>query len=88
MNNDDILLKILDELKEIRKEQLEIKQEQQKTNERLTRLETEQQQIKLAAIETNEAVKRLESIQESQQHIIELLSARSIQHEAELKRIK
>lgn len=74
MNNDDILLQILNELKEIRKDQQEMKQEQQ--------------QIKLAVIETNEAVKRLESIQKSQHNIIELLSARSIQHEAELKRIK
>lgn len=44
-------------------------------------IEFEQQPIKLAILETNEKVKRLVAIQESQHHIIELLSASSIQHE-------
>ncbi|MFJ6209406.1 hypothetical protein [Lysinibacillus sp. NPDC092081] len=47
----------------------------------------EQQQIKQAVLETNEKVNPLVAIQESQHRIIELLSARSIQHEAELKRM-
>lgn len=76
-----ILNQILNELKEMKKEQSEIKSD-------IKEIKTEQQQIKQAVLETNESVKRLESIQESQQHIIDLLSARSIQHEAELKRIK
>ncbi|MED0678718.1 hypothetical protein P4T20_05305 [Aneurinibacillus thermoaerophilus] len=44
--------------------------------------------IKRAVLDTSDSVKRLEEIQDSQQRIIELLSARSIQQEAELKRIK
>jgi septal ring factor EnvC (AmiA/AmiB activator) len=54
---------------------------------RLEALETDSQQIKRAVMETNESVKRLEAIQDSQQRIIELLSARSIEQEAQLKRI-
>ncbi|NRF93639.1 hypothetical protein HQN89_22090 [Paenibacillus frigoriresistens] len=54
---------------------------------RLDRLELEQAQIKQAVLETNETVKRIEVIQEQQHRIIELLSARSIEHEAKIKRI-
>lgn len=54
---------------------------------RLEIVEFEQQQIKQAVLETNEKVNRLTVIQESQHRIIELLSARSIQHEAELKKL-
>ncbi len=54
---------------------------------RLEIVEFEQQQVKQAVLETNEKVNRLVIIQESQHRIIELLSARSIQHEAELKRM-
>ena len=55
---------------------------------RLAVIEVEQQQIKQAVLETNEKVNRLEAIQESQHRIIELLSVRSIQQEAELKRLQ
>ncbi|CAN7158858.1 hypothetical protein [Paenibacillus sp. LjRoot56] len=55
--------------------------------ERLDRLELEQSQIKQAVLETNEIVKRLENVQEQQHRIIELLSARSIEQEAKLKKI-
>ncbi|OAS14539.1 hypothetical protein [Paenibacillus oryzisoli] len=54
---------------------------------RLDRLELEQSQIKQAVLETNEIVKRLENVQEQQHRIIELLSARSIEQEAKLKKI-
>lgn len=56
--------------------------------QRLSSIATEQQQIKQAVFETNEHVKRLETIQDGQQRIIDLLSVRSIQHEAELKRLQ
>ncbi|NOV00486.1 hypothetical protein GC097_10700 [Paenibacillus sp. LMG 31457] len=56
-------------------------------DQRLDRLELEQTQIKQAVLETNETVKRIELVQEQQHAIIELLSARSIEHEAKLKRI-
>lgn len=54
---------------------------------RLEALEADSQLIKRAVLETNESVKRHEAIQESQQRIIELLSSRSIEQEAQLKRI-
>lgn len=54
---------------------------------RLDRIEFEQSQIKQAVLETNEIVKRLEVVQEQQHRIIELLSARSIEQEAKLKKI-
>lgn len=44
--------------------------------------------IKVAALETNEIVERIESAQESHEHTLDLLSRRSIDQEAELKRIK
>ncbi|UKS26122.1 hypothetical protein LOZ80_32005 [Paenibacillus sp. HWE-109] len=52
---------------------------------RLDKLELEQSQIKQAVLETNKTVKRMELIQEQQHSIIELLSARSIEHEAKMK---
>ncbi|MDU0205679.1 MULTISPECIES: hypothetical protein [Paenibacillus] len=54
---------------------------------RLDKLEIEQTQVKQAVLETNATVKRIELIQEQQHSIIELLSARSIEHEAKIKRI-
>lgn len=56
-------------------------------DKRLHTLELEQTQIKQAVLETNATVKRIELIQEQQHSIIELLSARSIEHEAKIKRI-
>lgn len=63
-------------------------EEQQQMKQAIDGLAEEQQQIKRAVMETNESVKRLESIQNSQHRIIELLSTRSIEQEAEIKRIK
>ncbi|MGO4499150.1 hypothetical protein AB4114_25020 [Paenibacillus sp. 2RAB27] len=54
---------------------------------RLGRIELEQAQIKQAVLETNEIVKRIELVQAQQHEIIVLLSARSIEHEAKLRRI-
>lgn len=72
-----------------------INQQLEKTNsrlesvdERLSRIEEDQHLIKKAVLDTNERVMRMESILENQHRIIELLSTRSIQQEAELKRIK
>ncbi|QDQ01325.1 hypothetical protein FOH38_13115 [Lysinibacillus fusiformis] len=82
------LTQILGELQQINQHISNIEQRLDSVENRLVTLETEQQQIKQAVLETNEKVNRLEAIQESQHRIIELLSARSIQHEAELKRIQ
>jgi len=54
---------------------------------KVTNLEFEQQQIKQAVLETNAAVKRLEERIEQHESILDLLSKRSIQQEAELKRM-
>lgn len=76
-------------------EQQFIKQAVLETNESLnvigsdvSAIKEEQQLIKQAVMETNQAVQRLESIQDQQHRIIEMLSVRSIEHEAELRRIK
>lgn len=58
------------------------------TDERLSRIAEDQHLIKKAVLDTNERVMRMESNLENQHRIIELLSTRSIQQEAELKRIK
>lgn len=55
---------------------------------RLDRIEADQVLIKAAVLDTNERVMRLEEVAERQTTVIELLSARSIEHEAQLKRIK
>ncbi|MEK3671706.1 hypothetical protein [Paenibacillus sp. FSL R10-2771] len=79
-----------------------IREELEPVNERLERIETEQtglkqevqivkqdqELIKRAVLYTNERVIRMESILENQHRIIELLSARSIEQEALIKRIK
>jgi hypothetical protein len=63
--------------------------------EKVNNIEKEQSQFKQALfelhemeLETNATVKRIEIIQEQQHRIIDLLSTRSIEHEATLKRIK
>jgi hypothetical protein len=75
-----------------------ILKELQNLNTRVTRIEestVDIPAIKVATLETHtdvreikHSVKQLEQIQVDQQRIIDLLSARSIHHEAELKRIK
>ncbi|WP_044479228.1 hypothetical protein [Paenibacillus antibioticophila] len=59
-----------------------------RVDERLSRIEEDQHLIKRAVLDTNERVMKMESVLENQHRIIELLSTRSIQQEAELKRIK
>ncbi|WP_410511432.1 hypothetical protein PaeBR_15225 [Paenibacillus sp. BR2-3] len=86
----------------IREELVPVKEELLTVNERLDRIEIEQQNmkqdqqimmqdqelVKRAVLDTNERVINVESILENQNRIIELLSARSIEQEAKLKRIK
>jgi archaellum component FlaC len=57
-------------------------------DQRLNRIEEDQHLIKRAVLDTNERVIKIESILENQHRIIELLPARSIEQEAQLKRIK
>jgi archaellum component FlaC len=44
--------------------------------------------IKQAVLETAETVKRIESNQERHERILEILSVRSIEQEADIKRLK
>jgi chromosome segregation ATPase len=56
--------------------------------EDIQELKERQKQIERAVLETNESVKQLKTIQDSQHRIIELLSARSLEQESELKELK
>ncbi|MFD1850423.1 hypothetical protein [Oceanobacillus bengalensis] len=51
-------------------------------------LDSEQKQIKLAVVENNKILKRIELNQASQQQVIDLLSPRSIQQEADIKQLQ
>ncbi|RRJ66601.1 hypothetical protein EHV15_29500 [Paenibacillus oralis] len=66
----------------------EVNQHLKSMDQRLSRIEEDQHLIKRAVLDTNERVIRMEEVLENQHRIIELLSTRSIQQEAELKRIK
>lgn len=79
---------VLSELKQMNQRLNSIENRLESVENQLAVIEVEQQQIKQAVLETNEKVNKLEAIQESQHHIIELLSVRSIQQEAELKRLQ
>ncbi|AVK82744.1 hypothetical protein C3943_03815 [Lysinibacillus sp. B2A1] len=79
---------VLSELKKINQRLESVENRLVSLENRLEIIEIEQQQIKQAVLETNEKVNKLEAIQESQHRIIELLSVRSIQQEAELKRLQ
>lgn len=81
---------INDRLARMETNQQEIKAEQQGMKEEQQEMKKEQQGMKIglqpvrqAVLETNEVVKRMEKDQ-----IIELLSSRSVEQEAEIKRIK
>jgi len=72
----------------MKQELQEVKEEQQGMKQDLLEIKQDQALIKRAVLETNDRLKNVETILENQHRIIELLSARSIQQEAELKRIK
>ncbi|TYA14403.1 hypothetical protein FRY98_01560 [Paenibacillus faecis] len=76
------------ELHEIKQELQEVKEEQLGMKQDLLEMKQDQVLIKRVVLETNDRLKNVETILENQHRIIELLSARSIQQEAELKRIK
>ncbi|MBT2292569.1 hypothetical protein J7E73_26225 [Paenibacillus albidus] len=65
-----------------------VSQHLEKIDQRIELIEEEQHLIKSAVLETNERLINIESLLENQHRIIELLSARSIEQEAKLKRIK
>ncbi|MFB5268869.1 hypothetical protein ACE41H_19080 [Paenibacillus enshidis] len=73
------------ELKELL--QSVIREELQPVHERLNKIETDQQEMKRAVLDTNERVMEIGDFLENQHRTIEILSARSIQQEAELKSV-
>lgn len=77
-----------EDIQEIRAEQQTMKLDVQGIKEDLHEIKEDQHLIKRAVLDTNERVMKMESVLENQHRIIELLSTRSIQQEAELKRIK
>ncbi|GJM69938.1 hypothetical protein HMSSN036_21540 [Paenibacillus macerans] len=79
---------IKEELEPINRQLVELTSEQQQMKQEQELMKQDQELIKRAVLETNDRLKNVETILENQHKIIELLSARSIQQEAELKRIK
>lgn len=77
-----------DRLDGIETEQREIKQDLSQIADNQQKLSVDMEMVKSAVLETNERVINIESMLENQHTIIELLSARSIEQEAKLKRIK
>ncbi|MFB5677543.1 hypothetical protein ACE3NQ_04975 [Paenibacillus terreus] len=82
------LVPINDQLNHLKTEQESMKKEFAPINDQLNHLITEQEFIKQAVLDTNEHVVKMETILDNQHNIIELLSARSIQQEVELKRTR
>lgn len=64
-----------------------IQEELKPVHEQLTEMKQDIAEIKQAVLETNERVVRIEASVDKQQGVIELLAARSIQQEAQLKKI-
>lgn len=99
---DEILKQILSELKEliagqqetntrltnIETDITELKADVSGLKTDVKELKTDNKIIKQAVLETNETVKRIEGRQEHQQRIIEQLAYKSVEHDAEIKRIK
>lgn len=86
--SEDLLKQILVEMKDMKKDIRHIKEDVAVLKEDVTFLKEEQQQIKQAVLETSVTVNNLSVIQGRQQQVIELLSFRTIDHEAALKRVK
>jgi hypothetical protein len=91
MNSDlkELLQSVIrEELKPVNEQLKELRTEQQAMRQDIQEIKEDQHLIKRAVLDTNDRVMKMESVLENQHRIIELLSTRSIQQEAELKRIK
>ncbi|WNS45533.1 hypothetical protein [Paenibacillus sp. MMS20-IR301] len=76
------------DVQELKQDVHELKQDVQELKQDVQVLQQDQGLIKRAVLETNERLINVESLLENQHRIIELLSVRSIEHEAQIKRIK
>lgn len=81
-----LLKEILSEVKNIRVELDEVKQDMHDLKQEVHDLKAEQQLIKQAVLETNERLKIMEESQRQQDSILDVLSYRSIEQEAMIKR--
>ncbi|GGF87123.1 hypothetical protein GCM10010913_05750 [Paenibacillus aceti] len=72
----------------IKADQVLVKQDLNGIKQDVHEIKEDQHLIKRAVLDTNERVMKMETVLENQHSIIEVLSLRSIQQEAELKRIK
>lgn len=99
MNNmsEKLLKQILNELKEMKSELKEVKSEQQATRQDISNIQktmatkedvADIPAIKVSIFETSEIVKHIETTQVRHERTLDLLSRRSIDQEAEIKRIK
>lgn len=79
---------MLSELQKLNERVITIENDVSNIKNDVSNIKSEQQQIKQAVMETNESMKQLNAIQDSQQRIIELLSARSLEQESELRDLK
>ncbi|MEN0666947.1 hypothetical protein NSQ14_12010 [Caldifermentibacillus hisashii] len=93
--SEKLLQQILEELKGMKSQFADFKQEQERTNQRLSHIENDIPQIKQAVLETLKKVNRLEETQEllikgqeRQDKILESLALRSLEQETELREIK
>ncbi|MFZ2462631.1 MAG: hypothetical protein WAW77_03150 [Caldibacillus thermoamylovorans] len=93
--SEKLLQQILEELKGMKSQFADFKQEQERTNLRLSHIENDIPQIKQAVLETLKKVNRLEETQEllikgqeRQDKILESLALRSLEQETELREIK
>ncbi|MFB5762303.1 hypothetical protein [Paenibacillus medicaginis] len=75
---------IHEHLEKIETDQQEMKQEMK---QEIQEIRVDQQEMKRAVLDTNERVMEIGDFLENQHRTIELLSARSIQQEAELKSV-
>lgn len=84
MMGEKVLSEILEQLNNLTKGQQEMKNDIEEIKKQTEDIPA----IKVAVLETKAIIERIESTQESHERILDLLSRRSIDQEAEIRRIK
>ncbi|SDI17797.1 hypothetical protein SAMN05192534_1245 [Alteribacillus persepolensis] len=88
MTDRELLEQLLQTVTNIDSKVTDMETELKTVNTDLSELKENQRQVQQAVLETNETTKRMEANQEKHERILDLLSRRSIEQEAEMKRIK
>ncbi|MED4350885.1 hypothetical protein P9265_00865 [Schinkia azotoformans] len=95
--SEKILNKILEKIENVQEEMKEIKKEMKEMNERIENVESTMATkkdveaipfIRQAVMDIDERTTRIEKTQEKHERTLDILSRRSIEQEAELRRIK